>query len=361
MRIPVRNLWLLQLFASDLYQHHGDEFAGAEELPEDLPQLVAQMLAEEVESRLHTGLSVGFTRAEANLHRVRGRIDVLDTTRHRLLERGLVRCRYDTIVTDTPANRLVRSALRKAAALLPNDPRYRSLALQLEAAGVTGPAPRPDIVPSLRRQRLLARDHRMLSLAELLLTMSVPDPAHYEFVTVAPDDSDHYLRKLFERAVYGFYRHTLERRGWSVRPGTRLSWNIDRISDGMQPVLPGMQTDITLRAPHRPGGNVRRRVVIDTKFTAITQAGHHRTTTLNSHYLYQIYAYLMSQHHLGDEHRHAEGLMLHPVVDGHFDEDVVIQGHRIRFATVDLRASAITIAHHLIKAISPSGDTETTT
>ncbi|NMM88235.1 hypothetical protein B2J88_28440 [Rhodococcus sp. SRB_17] len=356
MKVPVRNLWLLQLFASDLYRHHGNEFAGAEELAEDLPQLVAQMLADEVETRLHTGLSVGFTRTVSNLHRVRGRIDVLDTARHRLLERGLVRCRYDTLITDTAANRLVRSALRTAAVLIPSRPRYRSLALQLEAAGVTGPAPRLDIVPSLRRQRLLARDHRMLSLAELLLRMSIPDPGQDEFVTVAPDDSDHYLRKLFEHAAYGFFCHTLAHQGWSVKHGARLQWSIDRISEGMHPVLPGMFTDITLREPLRLGESARRRIVIDTKFTAITHAGYRRTTTLNSGYLYQIYAYLMSQHYASDEDCQAEGLMLHPVVDGHFDEELVIQGHRIRFATVDLRASGSTITRHLTQAISRSCD-----
>jgi len=354
MKIPVRNLWLLQLFASDLYRHHGHEFAGAEQIAEDLPQLVARMLADEVEHRLHTGLSVGFSRTVSDLTRVRGRIDVLGTTGHRLLERGQVRCRYDTLVTDTAANRLVRAALRAAATWIPDRPRYRSLALQLEAAGVSGPAPRPDIVPSLRRQRLLARDHRMLSLAELLLTMSIPDPGEDDVVTVAPDDSDHYLRKLFEHAVYGFYRHTLEPRGWTVEHGTRLSWSIERISDGMQPVLPGMYTDITLRAPLRPGGKIRRRAVIDTKFTAITHAGNYRTTTLSSAYLYQIYAYLMSQQEQSDEHRHAEGLLLHPVVDGYFDEEVVIQGHRIRCATVDLRASGEVITEHLMRAISLS-------
>ncbi|UEL33003.1 hypothetical protein KTR60_27980 [Rhodococcus sp. C1] len=361
MRVPVRNLWLLQLFASDLYRDHGSEFAGAEELSDDLPRLVAQMLADEVESRLHTGLSVGFSRTGSNLNRVRGRIDVLNTARHRLLERGLVRCRYDTLVTDTAPNRLVRTALHTAAVLIPDRPRYRSLVLQLEAAGVTGLTPHPDILSSLLRQRLLARDHRMLSLAELLLKMSIPDPGQDAFVTVAPDDSDHYLRKLFEHATYGFFRHTLVRQGWSVVHGAPLHWRTDRISEGMNPVLPGMFTDITLRAPLRQGESARRRVVIDTKFTAITNAGYYRSTTLNSGHLYQIYAYLMSQHHVSDEHRQAEGLMLHPVVDGHFDEDVEIQGHRIRFATVDLRGSGRSITRHLMSAISRSCDTNTST
>ena len=69
----------------------------------------------------------------------------------------------------------------------------------------------------------------------------------------------------------------------------------------------------------------------------MTKPGHYGKVTLASGYVYQIYAYVMSQ----DAHEpdvKSEGLMLHPVVDGHLDEEVLIQGHRIRFATVDLTA-----------------------
>ncbi len=48
----------------------------------------------------------------------------------------------------------------------------------------------------------------------------------------------------------------------------------------------------------------------------------------------------------------SEGLMLHPSLGEHLDEEVVIQGHRIRFATVDLMASPRRIANELLTAIS---------
>ena len=36
-RIPVRNLWLLMLYASDLFRSRGKAGAGLEENPDDLP------------------------------------------------------------------------------------------------------------------------------------------------------------------------------------------------------------------------------------------------------------------------------------------------------------------------------------
>jgi 5-methylcytosine-specific restriction enzyme subunit McrC len=35
----------------------------------------------------------------------------------------------------------------------------------------------------------------------------------------------------------------------------------------------------------------------------------------------------------------AAGLLLHPAINGDFDESVAIQGHQMRFATVDLTGS----------------------
>lgn len=362
MKVPVRNLWLLQLFASHLYSHSGQEFAGIEELPEQIPELIAGMLAEEVTSRLHSGLSVGFVRTSEDVRRVRGRIDLLGTARHRLLDRGMVRCRFDDIVADTEGNRLVRTALERAATLIPDDPLFRSLVLQFQAAGVTGPPPSAGVARVLRRQRLLAQDHRMITLAELLLSLSIPDQSDDQFVMVRPDDSDRYLQTLFEHAVHGYYKHFLGRKGWQVDHGTWLNWDIRNESEGVREILPAMKTDVILRAPLADMSGVRRRVVIDTKFNQIVVAGFYREETLRSGYIYQLYAYLMSQHALGEEYRHAEGLLLHPVVDGTVDEEVTIQDHRIRFTTVDLRAPAISIARQLVGAISerntagPRGD-----
>ena len=75
-----------------------------------------------------------------------------------------------------------------------------------------------------------------------------------------------------------------------------------------------MKLDIVLEHPN-PDGQGSRRIVIDTKFTSVTEAGYYRATTLKSDYVYQIYAYLMSQAATGGREPF-RGLMLHPVIDG---------------------------------------------
>lgn len=342
--IPVRNLWLLQLFASDLYQSTGREFSGIEKLPVDVAQLISRILADAVSERMHTGLTVGFQRTTADLTRVRGKIDIAGTVRDRLLDRGRVRCTFDRVHPDTLPNRLVRTALERATRLPETDARCRNLASQLSGAGVgLVSAPFPDL-RDLYRQRHLFRDREMLMAARLLLELALPDPGVSDYVSVSPEDEERYLRKLFEKAVFGFYRRNLND-NWKATHGTRLKWPVEISSTGFESILPGMQTDIILR------NDSGRIIIIDTKFTSVTATNQYGTERLKSGYLYQMYAYLLSQHdnpHFGP---HSEGLMLHPVVDGHTDEEAQIQGHRFRFATVDLRGTYDTIVPDLLEAV----------
>ena len=87
-RIPVRNLWLLMLYASDLFRDLERAKKSVEENPDDIPDLVAEILCSQVERRIHRNLTYGYQSRKAVLGRVRGRVDLLVTERHRLLDRG---------------------------------------------------------------------------------------------------------------------------------------------------------------------------------------------------------------------------------------------------------------------------------
>jgi 5-methylcytosine-specific restriction enzyme subunit McrC len=116
-------------------------------------------------------------------------------------------------------------------------------------------------------------------------------------------------------------------------------------TSGIDKILPTMRTDIVL--DHIPSA---QRIVIDTKFTSIVTSGWHREETLRSGYIYQIYTYLHSQIGQGDQFAdNASGLLLHPSIGKTVDETVTIQGHAIRFATVDLAGSSTEFRSQLLK------------
>ena len=117
-RIPVRNLWLLMLYASDLFRMMGTDRVQLEQAPDHLPDIVAEILAHAVERRLRRNLSLGYQPRRAILDRVRGRIDLLPTESRQLLKRGKVACSFEELTIDTPRNRYVRGALDSIAPLV---------------------------------------------------------------------------------------------------------------------------------------------------------------------------------------------------------------------------------------------------
>lgn len=109
-QIPLRNVWLLFLYAANLVQFKGKLSVEAESA-RDLPELVARILIQVVQQRLRRNLSRGYQAKYTVLSRVRGRIDVLGTVSGQLLEQGRIACRFEEHTMDTPRNRLVRAAL----------------------------------------------------------------------------------------------------------------------------------------------------------------------------------------------------------------------------------------------------------
>lgn len=354
-RIPVRNLWLLMLYASDLFRLKGTDGIGLENAPDDIPDLIAEILARAVEERQRRRLSLGYQTRAAALNRVRGRIDALTTERHQLLARGLVACRFDELTIDTPRNRFVRAALELISRLARRTElvhRCRKLASDMKSMGVSGTPPTPRAVSADRFGRHDADDQYMVAAAKLAFDIALPTETSGAQILPLPDREERWVRKLFERAVGGFYDVVLSPQGWRVSTGSTLAWQIECRTPGIDRILPSMRTDIVLDQQQ-----TGRRIVIDTKFNSIRTSGWYREDSLRSGYLYQMYAYLRSQVGRGDLSADvAEGLLLHPSTGERLDEAVVIQGHRIRFMTVDLTADTSAIRAELLRVAHVGSD-----
>lgn len=332
--IPLRNIWLLFLYAADLVQFKGS-FEHQVETARDLPDLVARLLIHVVEERLRRNLSRGYRAQTAVLPRVRGRIDMVETTTRRLMDRGSIACRFDEHTMDTPRNRLVRAALTRLSGRVADDlvaHRCRQLAGDFTRMGVIGPRPSWADLGKDQIGRNETSDRFMVALARMVFDTLIPMEEEGRVTGTLPDSTNHLIRRLFERAVGNALRIELQPFGWTVVQGRRLSWPVDLATPGIAAILPGMQTDIELNQLA-----TGRRIVIDTKFTSIFTASTYREQILKSGYLYQLYTYLRSQERSDDPATlTAEGMLLHPQTGGAVDELMTVQGHSMRFKTIDL-------------------------
>ena len=363
-KIPVRNLWLLMLYASNLLN---DVLRGAsakrqdyEENPEDIFELIAEILTDAVEHRLRHNLTVDLTRKHDTLTRVRGRIDHIRTERHHLLEQGMIACTFDEFTADTQKNRLVRQALDRLSHMSGLKPEWRQRCRAdsgaLEKAGVGKTVADPFSInrlggASTARTARNPEDQKMLAAAELALYLRIPtEEEGLAYFDALDRNNESWVRHLFEKAVAGFYSAKFPT--WNVQSGRWLKWQKDTHSDGIDSILPSMQTDIVIEKidPHT---RKRSKIVIDTKFTEIMTASEHRLHILKSKHMYQLYTYLRSQESGGadDMSRSSSGMLLYPSVKGDVDEWFMTQGHVLRFATVDLSADSKDIRDRLLYLI----------
>ena len=354
-KIPVRNLWLLMLYA-EMYQYQkGWGHFAVEEMPDDLPELIAEILSSVVEQRLRRNLSHGYRHQVRNLNRVRGRIDHLRTARHSLLSRGQIACRFNELSVDTPRNRYVRAALSFLSGKVLRNNRHlahrcKQLAHTMFRMGVVGERSARSPTLSERFGRHDADDRLMILAAQLAFDQELPTEESGEgFHQIHTDWDDRWVRKLFEKAVAGFYAVTIGKQGWKVKGEEILQWPIDGQSEGANLITPKMRSDITL-----VNKELRQRIVIDTKFNSITAEGYReRKDSLRSRYLYQIYAYLRTQEEQGGElTKTATGMLLHPSVGEDVDEYIEVQGHKIKFVTVDLTSSTGDIRNRLLSLVN---------
>jgi 5-methylcytosine-specific restriction enzyme subunit McrC len=355
--IPVRNLWLLLLYASDLFRSGITGPIGLEKNQDDIPNLIAELLAHTVERRQRRNLTLGYRERQAAMPRIRGRVDALKTVSHRLMDRGLVACRFDELTIDTPRNRFVCAALERMAQLTicrnaETSKRCRTLAASWRNAGVANTMPGRADMAQQQFGRCDVNDRLMVGAARLAFDLCLPNEEFGAHWSVRPERDSVAARKLFERAVGGFYEVALARRGWRVRPGKTLHWPAQEFTQGAQVLLPNMIADIVL--DHAESA---RRILVDTKFTAATAPGRHGKVRFKSAHIYQLFAYLRSQ--ANDDStisRGASGLLLYPSIGQTIDEAVTIDGHRLRFATVDLAGSTTSIRRRLLSFCDEDDD-----
>ena len=351
MQIPIQNIWWMMLYASDLGEAKNKSLLSIEDLPEDIPDLIGEILSKTVENRLRRQLTFSFQEKKEILNRVRGKINHLITYRKKLLSKGQISCQFNELTVDNLRNRYARSALEKISMIIKNKSlshRCRRLAKDLFIKGVTGPAPTQKEISTQRYGRNDQADKEMITVAKLAMDMCIPNENEGAKELLNPEKLEKWLPNLYEKAIGNFYKFHLDFDNWKVKTSKKLNWSITNPTDGISEIFPTMKTDIVL-------DNIKesKRIIIDTKFTSIFTKTNFKNKSLKTNYIYQIYAYLMSQQEKDDPlNKNSAGMLLHPAIGENIDESANIQGHDIKFSTVDLTQNHNEIKQRLLELIS---------
>ncbi len=331
--VPIRNLWHMLLYAWGKERFLERWRADAESAP-SMEALLAGILSSLVRQQLRVGLGRGYVSTREELRGIRGRVDFSRSLNRLTFENGRAVCGFDEFQANVLRNQVVRSTLarlvQRGSFGAASD---RADALRHELRSRVRDLDGIDLVQlqahSIRRARAERNDGAydlMLAICELLHRCWMPSEQGGAVRTPRMDRASQVLPRIFEDFVANFFKVRL--RGWTVRSQGRLSWHEDKTSV----YLPGMIADVILRR-HSDDSLL----VLDTKFAGATLAqGRFDSLSFKTSHLYQMYAYLRSQDDVSAAHRSAAGVLLYPAVDLDLAEEVQLQGHSIRFTTLDL-------------------------
>lgn len=342
-KIPIRNIWLLLLYASDCYKTLGQkQRVELENHPEQLITLAAKLYCQAADKWLMHYLATDYQSTTRAVNRVRGKIAILTTQRKQLLAKGKIQCRYNDLTLDTPKNRYIHAAahfLVKKCADEQLIKKCRGIIHQFTTLNIG-----QTTHYRYERERFSHKDNTLLSLSKLIFSLSIPTEFAGFHSIEQLRKTDQWLRQLFEKAIIGFYHVNLDPQQWSIYAGRKLNWQYTNETDNIKQYLPTMKTDLILENPSH-----HQRLVIDTKCTSILKKSRFRTDSLSSHHLYQLYTYLRSQEKECDPLSiSASGMLLYPTVGVTINENMLIQGHKLAFCTIDLTQDNRTIKENLL-------------
>ena len=340
--IPIRNIWLLMLYASDFNLAQTRQAITHIEHPHNSDGLVAWFI-QQLQDYLRQPDSAYISKHQASTH-IRGKVDLKTTYQRQSMKRGQVYCRYAELSLDHVQHQYLYYALRRVMSEIPSTFKAQALYCQrrFQQMGVSKVAHLELAVNHTQMGLALQRLKQLLQLATLLLEFQIPTTDVGKFSLQQPNVDDvHWLRRLFEKAMVGFYKKYLQG-GWRVLHGAVLTWP----QHAQHSNMPHMKTDLILSHPKG------RCILIDTKFTQIFQQGYYRKhDLLKNQHIYQLYTYLRSQEYPGSRFQFSQGILLYPSTGQQVQLNVQLQHYPIGFYTLDLTQMSAHIEQQLLSFI----------
>jgi 5-methylcytosine-specific restriction enzyme subunit McrC len=236
------------------------------------------------------------------------------------LSRGQAWCTYDELSTDTLANRIILTTLRRLASERSLD-RRSAESLRDLCRRMPGVTPVSITDGLFRRVRVTANRSTygfILDVCELVHRNLLVSETSGDVVFRDFTRDDQQMAALFEAFLRRFYAR--EQRAFVVSAPT-LQWDAEGAPESLA-LLPIMRTDIVLESPTRT-------IVMDAKYYAEALTQRFDKTSIRAGHLYQMASY-MRHVALTRPSGTVEGVLIYPRVTESVRVDLTLHGQRVR-------------------------------
>ena len=300
----------------------------------NVAELCAAILARGVSAQIKRGLGKEYMPRTEALSTLRGRIDISETLKTQALQRNQIVCSYDDFSVNSYMNQIVKSTMLLLLKADIAKGRKKDLRRLLVFFGDVRTVDLHLVNWRFHYNRN-NQTYRMLIaicylvVKGLLQTQADGTARLMDFV------DEQRMCRLYEKFVLEYYRREHPQ---ITTNASQIPWQLD---DGMNDMLPVMQTDIML-------SHGEKTLIIDAKYYARSTQTRYDKTTLHSGNIYQIFTYVKNKEaELAGQPHEVSGMLLYAKTD----EDT-FPGHEYRMSgnKIEVRVLNLDCDFEIIKS-----------
>lgn len=305
---------------------------------DNIHNLFAAILAKGIGLQLKQGLYREYLDLNEDLAVMRGKIDMPGTVRNKIAHRQVLACEYDELSENNRLNQILKTTvmilLRHAQVETTYKDELKKEMLFFSNIDTIDPA-------SIRWAAL--RFHRnnntyrmLIGICQFVLEgmLLSTDRGVYRLASFMDEKK---MFQLYEKFILEYYSKEYPQLKASA---SQIPWALD---DGIETMLPKMQSDITLSYGEKI-------LIIDAKFWAHSIQTQYDRHTVHSGNLYQIFTYVKNKTaSIDDKSCEVAGMLLYARTDEMIQPDAEyhMSGNKISVKTLDLNCEFQVIANQL--------------
>lgn len=336
--IPVQNIYYLLSYAWNKLTESETLSTGLGDY-NSLINLFTRVLINGSTQLVKRGLHADYRVATEAYRGIKGKFLISDSIKLNHLKNGKAICEFDEFVVDTLPNQLIKATLYKLLRIneveAQQKKQVRELLYKFHQVSLIEVK-----AVDFKRVRLNRNNYHyqfILKICQLILNNLTLNESNGQFI-FRDFLRDKQMAYLFENFLLNFYQ---KHANFKKVKRELIHWNALSIGEGSV-ALPSMHTDISLIDDNR-------KIIIDAKYYKEALQTHYNKESIRSGNLYQLYAYLKNEKSANTYS--TEGILIYPTVSKELDEDYVIDGHKVKIATINLNQDWQDIESDLLEII----------
>ncbi len=336
-RILIKNIYYMLAYAfSALKQSSVEKVSG--EVFDNIHNLFAAILANGIGQQLKRGLYREYIACQDNLTVIRGKINMPETIKNRIVCTQKIACEFDELSENNIFNQILKTTVYLLIQSKEVEARYKNDLKQKMLFFSNVDVLDPWVInwSSLRFQRNNQTYRFLISLCQFILQgMLLSEDAGDRKLASFVDEVQ--MHRLYEKFILEYYRKHHPQLNANA---SQILWALDDDSAAM---LPTMQSDITLSYG-------KRTLIIDAKYYGRNLQSQYDKRSIHSGNLYQIFSYVKNKRlQAGFTDHTVAGMLLYArtVDDTQPDAEFSMSGNKIAVKTLDLNFPFEDIARQL--------------